>query len=92
MESEEEKPRRPDTDLAWRVVVASLLLPIAWVVTGSVALTTLVGGFGALLLAQSHPSIAQISEEYPALRWMHLGAQGLVLLIFVAALLTHLSH
>ncbi len=84
---EPEQNPNSNSQLGWRVVVASLLLPLAWVATNSVALTMMVGGFSALLLAQSHPEIAALTNESLPFRWINAVAPFVVLLIFIGALL-----
>ncbi|MCU0494290.1 MAG: hypothetical protein MUD01_22105 [Chloroflexaceae bacterium] len=84
MEPNEETPR--PKEIGWRIVVASLVLPLAWVVTGSVTLTVLVAGFSFLSVAQLHPEIAQITRESQPLYMLVRVAPLVVVAIFLAAL------
>lgn len=89
-EPESDKPRPLMAGIGWRVVAASLLMTLAYVVTESAALTLIVASFGTLLLVQTHPLIAEFVEHDPFSRILNIVAPLIVLLIFVGALVRNL--
>lgn len=90
MTSRSKDPQSDENNIGWRVVVASVVLPLAWVVTGSMALTALVAGLGALILAQSNPRIAEMSESSVPLRMLNNLAPFIMLAIFVVFLVRNI--
>ena len=86
------RPAAPQSDwhIGWQIVIAAFLLPVGWLVTGSMFLTFVILGFGVLLMMRAHPAFAEHFEQDPLLRYVNIMAGSVVLLIFIVAIVRNL--
>ena len=84
-------PQRPvDYNTGWKVVTAAFLLPIGWIVTGSIYLTMIVGTFGIFTMMRDHPQYEPLFRDDPVFRAAYPTAGVAVLLIFLATIVRNL--
>lgn len=89
----DQDPVRPvEYNLGWRVVAASIILPLGLLVTESLPLTLVILGLSAMILARANPELNELFEHDPLFYWAERMTHIVVLGIFVASLVRNLMR